>query len=409
MPASASRSEPGEMEKLRISLSAAERRCSALEDEIQRLLERGRQTSAFWEISEAIWTAATLEEICDKILARIESLLPCLGCWLSTVDRVEGTLQVRALRGIKWTGGADQSWLSIDRLRALPNTGLEVWTIDRDDSPPEIPWPAEAASTMAIASLRAQDGYVGALVLALGPRQGITVRRKSLLASLARQAAPVIRSADMLFACQESVVREERSRIGREIHDGVSQNLALLMLRMEIISRLAQTDPRRLKAELEKVQEVLESSVYELRKSVYSLRLPDLGRLGLAPALRRLARAFSEQTNVEMVLSLPPGLTLPLQAQSAVFNAVQERLDAVARESSATRVSLQLHPCTDQLVLHIRDDGSYPRRQPLDGQTSAATWQGRVRERVQPLGGSVQVVLDPPETTVEITIPLRDS
>jgi len=80
-------------------------------------------------------------------------------------------------------------------------------------------------------------------------------------------------------ASQESVLREERNRIAREIHDGVSQYLALLMLKMEIISRLADSDPDQVKDELRKVMAILESSVQELRRLVRAIRSPGLAGL----------------------------------------------------------------------------------------------------------------------------------
>ncbi len=75
-------------------------------------------------------------------------------------------------------------------------------------------------------------------------------------------------------AAQELAVQEERTRIAREIHDGVSQNLALLLLKMEIISRLADSDPARMRRELANVMSILEDSVQELRRSIDTLRLP---------------------------------------------------------------------------------------------------------------------------------------
>ncbi len=74
------------------------------------------------------------------------------------------------------------------------------------------------------------------------------------------------------IASQEMAIREERNRMAEEIHDGVAQNLALLLLKMEIISRLADSDPLRMKMELGKVVGILESSVQELRGCIHALR-----------------------------------------------------------------------------------------------------------------------------------------
>lgn len=88
------------------------------------------------------------------------------------------------------------------------------------------------------------------------------------------------RAMGLDIASLELAMREERNRIAQEIHDGVAQNLALLLLKMEIISRLATTDPPRMRVELGKVMEILETSVQELRESVQALRSPGRSRRG---------------------------------------------------------------------------------------------------------------------------------
>jgi signal transduction histidine kinase len=85
-------------------------------------------------------------------------------------------------------------------------------------------------------------------------------------------------------AFQEPALQEERNRIATELHDGISQNLALLTLKMEIISRLADTDPPRMKAELTKVMVILESTVQELRRLIDSLRPSDPAHFERVPA-----------------------------------------------------------------------------------------------------------------------------
>ena len=69
----------------------------------------------------------------------------------------------------------------------------------------------------------------------------------------------------------ELALQEERNRIAREIHDGISQSLALLILKMEIISRLADSDPVRMKVELRNVMSILELTVQELRRTLAQL------------------------------------------------------------------------------------------------------------------------------------------
>jgi len=70
----------------------------------------------------------------------------------------------------------------------------------------------------------------------------------------------------------EALIQAERNRIAQEIHDGVAQNLALLLLKVEIMSRLVDIDPQRLKPELDRVGQILESTVQQLRHLVSTMR-----------------------------------------------------------------------------------------------------------------------------------------
>ncbi len=91
------------------------------------------------------------------------------------------------------------------------------------------------------------------------------------------------------------IVQDERNRIAKVIHDGVAQDLALLMLKMEVISRLADIDQARMKAELLKATEILEATVQELREAVASLKTASTEQSYLIRSARALANSFSER------------------------------------------------------------------------------------------------------------------
>ena len=93
------------------------------------------------------------------------------------------------------------------------------------------------------------------------------------------------------------IVQDERNRIAKLIHDGISQNLALLILKMEIISRLADVDQTRMKAELSKATEILEATIHELRDTIALLRTPDTDQSYLVRSARALANSFAERTD----------------------------------------------------------------------------------------------------------------
>ncbi len=223
-------------------------------------------------------TALTMEETCCRIVDGVRLFVPSQACWIVVFGRADGRPRLMAWQGIPPSAADDLDWLAPEAIGALPCASPGVWVIEQSRSKLGFAWPCGDTARLVVASMDVQGSHVGSIVVLLGREQGLGTQRELLLAALASQAGLVVRCADLLIASQELALREERARIAREIHDGVSQNLAILMLKMEVISRLADIDPPRMKAELNKVMSILESSVCELRRSVHALRSPKLRR-----------------------------------------------------------------------------------------------------------------------------------
>ena len=65
---------------------------------------------------------------------------------------------------------------------------------------------------------------------------------------------------------------EERSRLARELHDGLAQDLASLRLRVDLWQNLASTNPERLRAEFDRAKQVLGNGIRDVRHSIFALR-----------------------------------------------------------------------------------------------------------------------------------------
>lgn len=221
-------------------------------------------------------TALTMEETCYGIADGVRLFVPSRACWIVVFGRAGGKPQLKAWQGIPPSAADDLGWLAPDAMAALPCASSGVWVLQQSQSKPGFAWPCVDVARLVVASMDVRGSPVGSIVVLLDQEQALGTQHELLLATLASQAGLVVRCADLLIASQELALREQREHIAREIHDGVSQNLALLMLKVEVISRLADVDPTRMKAELNKVMSILESSVRELRRSVHALRSPGL-------------------------------------------------------------------------------------------------------------------------------------
>jgi signal transduction histidine kinase len=198
---------------------------------------------------------------------------------------------------------------------------------------------------------------------------------------------------------------DERARLARELHDDVTQRLALLAIEAGSVERkmpvTAGVPIRSMREGLVRLSEDVHALSYRLHPSV-------LEDLGLVEALRSECERFSRtcQTNLELELSdLPqkPRRDVAL----GVFRIVQEALRNVARHSGAATAELSLRQAGGRLHLTVRDDGIGFDSEARRGHVSLGL--ASMRQRAFLLGGSVKVESRPGKgTTITATIPIEE-
>jgi len=191
--------------------------------------------------------------------------------------------------------------------------------------------------------------------------------------------------AGRLIVSQE----EERQRIARELHDDLSQKIAVLNIDIDRLShQLPQADHRawlrRISAQAAEIAEHVHDLSYELHPA-------RLKTLGLLESLRVLCSEFSTQrevnvsftaTDAELPLGIDPAISLCL------YRIAQEALHNVARHSQSDHASVRLFCDGGDLCLQVSDGGVG-----FEPHSSRQTGLGLVsmRERVAVLNGKLLV------------------
>ncbi|MVP01537.1 MULTISPECIES: sensor histidine kinase [Paenibacillus] len=152
---------------------------------------------------------------------------------------------------------------------------------------------------------------------------------------------------------------EERKRIAREIHDGMAQTMANLVLRTEIAERMVtKQEYQAAKEELMDLKSQLRSGLEEVRKTIYNLRPMALDDLGLIPTLRKFLQDFEDKTQVHTKFELSGKETrLPSGMEVAIFRLVQEAFSNILKHAQATFVTLELSLREDLVNISINDNG----------------------------------------------------
>ena len=205
------------------------------------------------------------------------------------------------------------------------------------------------------------------------------------------------------------IQEEERGRVARELHDGISQMLVGVRYALELTRRKLGGNPA-VSDSLNKGIDGLGSTIQEVRRISRDLRPGVLDDLGLGPALQSLTDDFSSRTGIITELETVVFRNrLDPEARIALYRIAQEALNNIERHAEAKNVQIVLKGHRKGAMLQIRDDGVgmiWPR--PVRRQ-NAGLGLRNMQERIEQLGGTLRILsarTGQTGTVIEAQVPL---
>ena len=195
----------------------------------------------------------------------------------------------------------------------------------------------------------------------------------------------------------------ERRRIAKELHDSTAQDLVAVTMNLGMLQEsLASGDTKAAQILADSIA-LVENSVNDIRTLSYVLHPPRLDETGLAGVLVEYAAGFNNRTDTRIRVDVAPDFgRLPEDMEIALFRIVQEAVSNVLRHSQSDSATIRL-ACTDGgVVLEIEDNGC--------GMAAAGAYGvgiAGMRERLQHLGGRLEIESDAGGTIVRATLPPR--
>lgn len=244
--------------------------------------------------------------------------------------------------------------------------------------------------------------YIGAITLAallLVFTSGLFINmRERRLAD-----AKLKKLTQRVFDAQE----EERRRVARELHDGISQILVGVRFALEIAKRRLSNGDNAGSDNLDQGIEHLSGAIQEVRRISRDLRPGVLDDLGLGPAIRTLAEDFGERTGIEVTFETVVFRNrLAEDAKIALYRVAQEAMTNIERHSGATHVEIDLRGHSRGATLKICDNGHGMETGSPSNASGTGLGLRNMQERVEQLDGTLRILSSRSGTIIEASVPL---
>ena len=217
-----------------------------------------------------------------------------------------------------------------------------------------------APATLIGIPLATAEGPLGAIAVVTSPDWRLAGRTRGLIRAVADQVALALRTAELFAEGREVAVLGERTRLAREIHDTLAQQLTGIVLQLEAAEAFVGRDRDAAHAVVVAARDQARSALQEARRSVWDLRPAPLEATGLVAAAEREVQRWEERTGTAVSLhtrNLASPLGIEPQAEVALFRILQEALSNIAQHARASSVEVTIVQRRGLLELSIGDDG----------------------------------------------------
>jgi signal transduction histidine kinase len=239
---------------------------------------------------------------------------------------------------------------------------------------------------------------------------------KKLLATFCSQAIIALQNAQLVEDLQHEQQRilekeaEARRKLARDLHDGPTQSIAAIAMRLNFIKMVLQNNEAdKAFEEIIKVEEIAQRTTQEIRTMLFAMRPVVLETQGLLPALTQYADRLNATESFKAVVN-NQGYNGQLnnEAEGVVFAIIEEAVGNAKKHAQASEIRINLLARKDRLIVEVKDNGVG-----FDVETTLSTYDQRTSlglinldERAQLVGGHCAIESAPGKgTTVRVEIP----
>jgi signal transduction histidine kinase len=388
-----------------------------------------RRTHAIYEMATKLATTLDYEKILNAALEATDSMSLNQGKWrkghiasVALLFRAEDNqLQVITGRGLA----------PKDRDIALPGasgilgktlTELKPTFGNNASKDPELQYfrGFQGSRSVLCIPLRANYETYGVLLYGCEAPNAFDDEYSDLLMAIGIQATVALQNAALYNNLMDErsriieVEKKERDKLARDLHDGPTQDIAVIAMKMGIIARMLERTPDEVPSELKKVEELARRTTKVIRHMLFLLRPQVLENQGLLAALEDMAKKMEETYNQPMAvrISWDAERVLNDEQKNVIFQIVQEASNNARKHAQAELISVNVEQRDDVVIAEISDNGVGFE---VDSVTANYDQRGsygmlNLRERTELIGGSLQIKSAVGKgTTITIVVPIKQT
>lgn len=242
-------------------------------------------------------------------------------------------------------------------------------------------------------------------------RQKFSPQALRWLERIVRHLGPPLENLFLLRHLRARAIEAERSRISRDLHDGILQTLLSVEIQLDVLRRKLPGTPDQAASGLATLQQTVRNETDELRRMVTDLRPLRVQSADLLDLMHGFAERFRNEAGMALDLLIDAvELQVPDRICRELFQIYRESLHNIKKHARATHVVVKLWQNHSQVVLVIDDNGegfSFAGRFTGDELDRLRLGPISIKERTRTVGGVLTVESNPghgARLTVEVPL-----
>jgi signal transduction histidine kinase len=215
------------------------------------------------------------------------------------------------------------------------------------------------------APLRAGLSTYGVVLFCSNEERAYNKDHKALLATFCSQAIIALQNAQLfedVHLEQQKILEQEaeaRRKLARDLHDGPTQSIAAIVMRLNFIKNVLQNkDYDKALDEVVKVEEIAQRTTQEIRTMLFAMRPVIMETQGLVPALNQYADRLTQSEPFKVsIINHGYNGQLQKEAEGVIFQIVEEAIGNAKKHAQATEIKITLAAQNGHLLVEIRDNG----------------------------------------------------